>query len=291
MSKTKNQGLKNLSDNQIRWVYAYHLNEAAERLASVRFYKNNRKHPEYPVNADDKLKQFRSRFVISLLNLIDLAFTDDEKHDLKANNALIKGLIDYRNKRGAHLDLKVEMQEITDPVELVHQMVKEFNAVKACCGNKLPKALSVPKVSFDFDLFRAIHGINNAQLDKICLNKYGKVYKEAFPTLTSDETHAYFDSLAQVEVLKTLNSTKALRDKTISVLIRDGFTDADGLLKRTQATILINIIDDSNVTVRLNDNPVHLCAWNRLHELGILSECNEIQEGMFHVLNKDYLSR
>lgn len=291
MSKTKNQGLENLSDNQIRWVYAYHLNQASENLASVRFYKKHRKHPEYPVNAGDKLKQFRSRFVISLLNLIDLAFTYKEKSSLKADNAIIKGLIDYRNKRGAHLDLTVEIQEIIDPVELVHQMVKEFNTVKTCCGDKLPKEFNVPKVSFDFDLFLALHGINNAQLDKICLNKYGKVYEEAFPTLTSDETHAYFNSLAQVEILKTLDTTRTLRDKTLSVLIKDGLTDEDGLLKRTQAAILINIINNSNTMVELNSNHIHLHTQKRLRELGILSELNEIQEGMVNVLNEDYLSR
>lgn len=248
-----------------KWELARYLIDAKKCVDSISYIDNS---SSIISNIDirKKVNEKRDEFYIKCCIILDNKYKNTKhKKAICCKDEIIRGLYYERDKNSAHKDPNYKASKYTSYAELVSVMKTQILHVKELCKEILPTNISLDFVPHDSDLFRLVHGLTAEKEEEISNVKYP--FKE-----TSKKND---DSSIDVKIFQDTEDIRDIEESEISnygVLTENGINNYEGLQKRQDACIRINVLQGKNMWVTANMEAFN--KFEQLKEIGFLDENN-----------------
>lgn len=248
-----------------KWELTRYLIDAKKCVDSIIYIDNNSLIIKN-INIRKKVNERRDEFYIKCCVVLDNNYKKTKhKRKICCEDEIIRGLYYERDKNSAHKDPDYKGSKYNSYAELVSVMKKQILHVRELCKEILPTNITLDFVPHDDDLFRLIHGLTAEKEEEISNVKYP--FKE-----TSNKND---DSSTNVKIFQDTEDIRDIEESEIrdyGVLIENGINNYEGLQKRQDACIKINVLQGKNMWTTANMEAFDI--FKQLKEIGFLNEYN-----------------
>lgn len=212
----------------------------------------------------------RNDFYINTCAVLDKSICSNKrKKDVVETDSTVKRIYTERDKHYAHKDKNYSPSFPYSSLEAeALSLQDELRHIRRICSECLPDVLTLDFVCYDGRLFRQIEKVNPN--DEETINKLKYPFYDA-PIPSNTQNVITFKPLYDVDDLNGLSEEEK---KKYGVVIENGLTFEEGVQKRQDACIRVNILYDENMWIHLNES----VWWQILHfrELGIFDKYGRI---------------
>lgn len=225
-----------------KWETTRYLIDAKKCVDSIVYISENEKQLHY-IDLRKKVADKKRDFYISCCIVLDnhIKNTGLNKRDLCNENEIIRSMYYERDKNSAHKDDNYKAKHYSSISEIADDMIIQLQHIRSVCADSLPIEITLDFVSYDRELFRALHRITADEEDAIYQRKYHS--RNTVNTNSTEGNKEY----------RTFQDTEDLRDipdeckSKYAVVMDNGLCFIEGVQTRQDACIRINVLYGQNI--------------------------------------------
>ena len=235
-----------------KWQLARNILDAKKAIDSLWYIS---KHVNELYETRELCNEKRSEYYINTCAVLDKSIcANGNKRREVDSDGIIKRIYTERDKHYAHKDKNyitsfpyssLEGEALSLQDELRHVMRK--------CSDYLPESITLDFVCYDARLFRQVEKINPEDEKRINKQKYP--FSEFFKDMPVGESYTF-------KILYDIDDLNGLSDEEkekYGVLFENGLTFEEGLQKRQDACVRVNVLYDKQMWCSMN-----IDRWNEI---------------------------
>lgn len=226
-------------NNSEKWQLARNLLDAKKALDSLWYIS---KHIKELYDVIGLCYNSRSDYYINACAVLDKSIcSNNKKKAIVDTDSTVKRIYTERDKHYAHKDKGYKPSFPYSSLEAeALSLQNELRHIRTMCADYLPDILTLDFVCYDGRLFRQIEKVNPTDEEKINAQKY-PLYNQ--PVYYDKHNTVSFKALYDVDDLNGLSEEEKSK---YGVVVENGLTFEEGLQKRQDACIRLNILSGSN---------------------------------------------
>lgn len=237
-----------------KWQLARNILDAKKAIDSLWFISL---HGQELYNVRDLCYGKRSDYYINVCALLDKSICPKkEKKNITNTDSVIKRIYTERDKHYAHKDTSyIPSFPYSSLKAEAFSLQNELRHIRNRCSDYLPDVFTLDYVCYDGQLFRQIEKINPVDEAKIKEQKYPLQNNSGYSENGNDTRTILYD-------IDDLNGLSEEEKRQFCVVIEDGLTFEEGIQKRQDACVRINVLFDENMWCSISQS-----VWKEVQEL------------------------
>ena len=225
-----------------KWQISGYLIESKKCVDSLMFIDKNIDNLKN-LDINSLMEEKIQKLYINLRVIYDKCLNKSEKTLLKEKDKIYTETFYHRDKKYAHKDDNYHKKGYKSRLELIEDLKEKVVHCFEICKSKLPEEITLDFIPYDKNLYRLMSNITPEKEEFL----KQVLYKQNEGN--NDKTIKEFKVFNEIEDINDIKNTKEY-----AALVENGISLFEGLQNRQDACIRINLLHDTNIWCKVDDN-------------------------------------